>query len=85
MSRSSDEYLRGVPTKPYDLVSEGVIALGIVAALVIVLAIIFKSPDAPTITGLKDTTISIKDTVLFSVSTHDTNGILQKYYCSCPS
>ena len=51
MSRSSDEYLRGVPTKPYDLVREGVIALGIVAALVIVLAIIFKSPDAPTITG----------------------------------
>jgi outer membrane protein assembly factor BamB len=36
--------------------------------------------DAPTIAGLKDTTISIKDTVLFSVSAHDTNGILQKYY-----
>jgi alpha-tubulin suppressor-like RCC1 family protein len=36
--------------------------------------------DAPTITGLKDTTISIKDTVLFFVSALDTNGILQKYY-----
>ncbi len=51
MSRASDEYLRGVPTKPYDLVREGVIALGIIAALVIVLAIIFKSPDAPTVRG----------------------------------
>lgn len=51
MSRSSDEYLRGVPTKPYDLVREGVIALGIVAVIVVVLAIIFRSPDAPTISG----------------------------------
>jgi hypothetical protein len=37
--------------KPYDLVREGLIALGIVAALVIVLAVIFKSPDAPTVRG----------------------------------
>jgi hypothetical protein len=51
MSRTSDDYLRGVPTKPYDLVREGVIALGIIAAGVIVLAIIFKSPDAPTVRG----------------------------------
>jgi hypothetical protein len=51
MSRSSDEYLRGVPTKPYDLVREGLIALGIVAVLVIVLAVIFKSPEAPTVRG----------------------------------
>jgi hypothetical protein len=51
MSRRSDEYLRGVPMKPYDLVREGVIALGILAAAVIVLAIIFKSPDAPTVRG----------------------------------
>jgi outer membrane protein assembly factor BamB/PKD repeat protein len=36
--------------------------------------------DAPTIAGLNDTIISIKDTVLFSISAHDTNGILQKYY-----
>lgn len=51
MSRISDEYLRGVPMKPYDLVREGLIALGVVAVLVIVLAIIFKSPDAPTVRG----------------------------------
>ena len=51
MSRISDDYLRGVPTKPYDLVREGVIALGIIAIAVVVLAIIFKSPDAPTLRG----------------------------------
>ena len=51
MSRISDDYLRGVPTKPYDLVREGVIALGIIAIAVVVLAIIFKSPDAPTMRG----------------------------------
>jgi hypothetical protein len=51
MSRISDEYLRGVPMKPYDLIREGVIAVGIVAVLMIVLAIIFRSPDAPTVRG----------------------------------
>jgi hypothetical protein len=51
MSRKSDEYLKGVPMKPYDLVREGVIALGIVAVLVVVLAIAFKAPDAPTVRG----------------------------------
>ena len=51
MSRRSDEYMRGVPMKPYDLIREGLIALGIVAALVIVLAIIFSSPNAPTVRG----------------------------------
>jgi hypothetical protein len=51
MSRTSDAYLRGVPMKPYDLVREGLIALGIVAVLIVVLAIIFKSPDAPTVRG----------------------------------
>ena len=51
MSRRSDEYLRGVPMKPYDLVREGLIAFGFVAALVVVLAIVFKSPDAPTVRG----------------------------------
>ena len=36
MSRKSDQYLKGVPMKPYDLVREGVIALVIVAALIVV-------------------------------------------------
>jgi hypothetical protein len=36
--------------------------------------------DAPIITGLKDTTISINDTVSFAVNTTDNNGIIQRYY-----
>jgi hypothetical protein len=51
MSRSSDEYMRGVPTKPYDLLREGLIALGIVAVLVVVLAVAFGSPVVPTVRG----------------------------------
>ena len=51
MSGRSDEYLLGVPTKPYDLVREGLIALAFVAALAVVLALVFKAPDAPTVRG----------------------------------
>lgn len=51
MSRKSEEYLRGVPMKPYDLIREGLLVLAIVAAVVIVLAIVVKSPDAPTVRG----------------------------------
>jgi hypothetical protein len=36
--------------------------------------------DAPVITGMKDTTISINDVVVFSISVTDSNGILQRYY-----
>jgi hypothetical protein len=51
MSKRSDEYLRGVPMKPYDLVREGLLALGFIVVLVVVLALVFKSPDAPTVRG----------------------------------
>ncbi len=51
MSKRSDEYMRGVPMKPYDLLREGVMALGAVAVIVIVLAIIFGSPYSPTVRG----------------------------------
>jgi hypothetical protein len=51
MSRKSDEYMKGVPMKPYDLVREGLIALGIVAALIVVLAIVFKAPDVAPVRG----------------------------------
>ncbi len=51
MSRKSEEYLRGVPMKPYDLIREGLIMLAVVAAIIIVLALVLKSPDAPTVRG----------------------------------
>ena len=51
MSKKSEEYLRGVPMKPYDLIREGLIMLAIVAGIIIVLAIVLKAPDAPTVRG----------------------------------
>lgn len=50
MSKASEAYLRGIPTKPYDLLREGGIVFGIVAVVVVILAIIFSSPDYPTLT-----------------------------------
>jgi hypothetical protein len=51
MSKRTEDYLRGVPMKPYDLLREGLIVLGIVATIVTVLAAIFSSPDYPTVRG----------------------------------
>ena len=50
MSKVSDAYQKGIPTKPYDLLREGMIVMGFVTVVVIVLAIIFGSPDYPTLT-----------------------------------
>ncbi|MGC8545884.1 MAG: hypothetical protein ACP5NR_08090 [Athalassotoga sp.] len=51
MSRKTDEYFKDVPMKSYDLIKEGLIVFGVVSALIIVLAIIFSSPDYPTVTA----------------------------------
>ena len=51
MSRTSDENLRGIPTKPYDLIREGLIILGFIAVVIIVLAIFWPPPDYPTVRG----------------------------------
>ena len=51
MSRRSDEYMKGIPMKPYDFIREGVLALGFVAVVVVVLAITFGSPFTPTVRG----------------------------------
>ncbi len=50
MSKQSESYLKGIPTKPYDLIREGLIMLGFVAVVVVVLAIVLGSPDYPTLT-----------------------------------
>ena len=49
MSIKFEEYTRGIPTKPYDLLKEGLIVLAVIAVVVLVLAGIFSSPDYPTI------------------------------------
>lgn len=51
MSARSDEYLEGVPTKPYDLLREGLIVLAVVVTAVLVLAVAFGSPDYPPLTA----------------------------------
>ena len=49
MSKRTDEYLSGVPMKPYDLLREILIVLAIIAVIVIVLASVLGSPDYPTV------------------------------------
>lgn len=57
MSRRSDEYQAGVPQKPYDLLFEGLIVLGVVLVIVIVLAAVIGSPDYPTVRAADVATI----------------------------
>ena len=51
MSHRSDENLKGIPMKPYDLLREGLIVFSILMVLIIVLAAILGSPDYPTVRG----------------------------------
>lgn len=45
------ENLKGIPLKPYDLLREGAVVLAFVLVVVVVLSIVFKAPDYPTITA----------------------------------
>ena len=45
MSRQTDRYFSGIPMKSYDLLKEGLIMMMVIAAIIVVLAIIFGSPD----------------------------------------
>jgi hypothetical protein len=51
MDTPSRLYLRGIPTKPYDLVKEVLILLAFVFVVVIILAAVLGSPDYPTVKG----------------------------------
>jgi hypothetical protein len=51
MSKQSDANLRGIPMKPYDLLREGLIVLAILTVFIAGLAVIFGSPDYPTVRG----------------------------------
>jgi hypothetical protein len=44
------EYYRGIPTAPYDLVKELLVALGVVTILVVILSAVLSSPDEPPLT-----------------------------------
>jgi len=43
-------YFRGVPTAPYDLIKEISIAMAAMLVVVLVLAVVFSSPDVPPVT-----------------------------------
>jgi len=47
MSKKTDQYFKGIPMKPYDLIKEGLIVFVAITILVFILAIIFSSPDYP--------------------------------------
>jgi hypothetical protein len=51
MSAKSEATLRGVPTKPYDLLREGLIVLTVVAVVIVALAAALGSPDYPAVTA----------------------------------
>lgn len=50
MSKRSEENLRGFPTKPYDMIREGLFVLGGVAVLIVLLAVFWGTPDYPSVT-----------------------------------
>lgn len=51
MSKKTDAYFKDVPMKPYDLIREGLVVLGVVIVAVLILAIVFGSPDYPTVSA----------------------------------
>lgn len=57
MNRKFDEYTSGIPQKPYDLLKEALIVLGVIALVTLLLAAVFSSPDFPTVTA-KDVAVN---------------------------
>ena len=51
MSLRSEANLHGIPTKRYDLIREGLIVFIVLAVVIIVLAMLFGSPDYPAVRG----------------------------------
>lgn len=57
MNRKFDAYTSGIPQKPYDLLKEALIVLGVIALVTLLLAAVFSSPDFPTVTA-KDVAVN---------------------------
>lgn len=51
MNPRAEANLRGIPMKPYDLLREGLIVFGVIAIIIVILAITYGSPDYPTVRG----------------------------------
>jgi hypothetical protein len=52
VNKQSEAYFRGIPMKPYDLLKEGLIVLGVIVVVVLTLAAVFGSPDYPAVRGV---------------------------------
>lgn len=50
MSKKSEENLKGYPTKPYDMIREGLFVLAGITALILLLAGFWGTPDYPSVT-----------------------------------
>jgi hypothetical protein len=51
VGRISDAYQRGIPTKPYDLLREGLVVLAVIVLITVLFSVLWSSPDYPTVTG----------------------------------
>jgi hypothetical protein len=51
VGRISDAYQRGIPTKPYDLLREGLVVLAVIVLITVLFSVFWSSPDYPTVTG----------------------------------
>jgi hypothetical protein len=51
MSRRSEAYLQGIPSKPYDLLREGLCVLLLWTVVIVILAAFLGSPDYPAVRG----------------------------------
>ncbi|HUX12993.1 MAG TPA: hypothetical protein VMW87_08175 [Spirochaetia bacterium] len=51
MSAKSEANLKGIPSKPYDLLREGLIVFAFAVVVIVVLAALFGSPDYPSVTA----------------------------------
>jgi hypothetical protein len=51
VGRISDAYQKGIPTKPYDLLREGLVVLALITIATIGFSLIWGSPDYPTVTS----------------------------------
>jgi hypothetical protein len=78
MSARSERTLGGIPTKPYDLLLEGILVLALVVVLVVVLAAVFGSPDYPTVRAsdvARDQPVALERTAVGMLAgTSDLNG-----------
>ena len=66
--RHTRENLAGIPLKPYDLLREGAVVFAFVLVVVVVLSIVFKAPDYPTVNAqnvatLKQVKVTLDGTV----------------------